>query len=133
MRDNFFIDSNVALYALDNDGSKNRRSKALIADIAVISPQIIFECLNVCIRKLKFGKEDSLKFVHSLFSASVMQAETEDVVITGLRLYETYSFQVFDSKIVASALVAGCSTLYSEDMQHGLVIDDRLTIINPFL
>jgi len=37
-----------------------------------------------------------------------------------------------DSLIVAAALDAGCTLLYSEDMQHGHKIDDRLTIINPF-
>ena len=25
------------------------------------------------------------------------------------------------------------TTFYSEDMQHGMIIDDRLTISNPFL
>jgi predicted nucleic acid-binding protein len=34
---------------------------------------------------------------------------------------------------VAAALDAGCSTLYSEDMQHGQVVDGRLTIFNPLL
>lgn len=32
----------------------------------------------------------------------------------------------------ASVLLAGCATLYSEDMQHGQVFDDRITIRNPF-
>jgi predicted nucleic acid-binding protein len=34
--------------------------------------------------------------------------------------------------IVASALLAGCKTLYADDLQHGQVIDEQLTIINPF-
>jgi predicted nucleic acid-binding protein len=40
---------------------------------------------------------------------------------------------MFDSIIVASALEAGCDILYSEDMQHGQVIEGRLTIQNPFI
>ena len=39
---------------------------------------------------------------------------------------------VLHSLVVATALEAGCVTLYSEDPQHGQVIDRRLTIINPF-
>ena len=39
----------------------------------------------------------------------------------------------WDSIIVASALENRCSILYTEDMQHGQVVDQRLTIVNPFL
>jgi predicted nucleic acid-binding protein len=34
--------------------------------------------------------------------------------------------------IAASALEADCDTLWSEDMQDGVVLDDRLRIANPF-
>ncbi|AHF02345.1 hypothetical protein THIAE_07895 [Thiomicrospira aerophila AL3] len=34
--------------------------------------------------------------------------------------------------IVATALGAKCDNLYSEDLQHGLVIDNQLQVINPF-
>jgi predicted nucleic acid-binding protein len=39
---------------------------------------------------------------------------------------------LYDSLIIASALEAGCATLFSEDMQHGQAIDSTLTIRNPF-
>ncbi len=48
-------------------------------------------------------------------------------------LLDRYRFSYFDSLILASALTANCQILYSEDLQHGQVIDGRLTIINPFL
>jgi predicted nucleic acid-binding protein len=35
--------------------------------------------------------------------------------------------------IVAAALLGGCETLYSEDMQDGLLIDRQLRICNPFI
>jgi predicted nucleic acid-binding protein len=38
----------------------------------------------------------------------------------------------FDSLIIAAALSAGCDRLYSEDLQHGQLIEG-LTIVNPFL
>jgi predicted nucleic acid-binding protein len=49
-----------------------------------------------------------------------------------LLLYEKYSLQPYDSKIIASALLAGCDILYSEDMQHGLIVENRLTSLIPF-
>ena len=44
-----------------------------------------------------------------------------------------YDFQQFDSLIVASALQANCTILYSEDLHHNLLVENRLQIINPFV
>ncbi len=52
---------------------------------------------------------------------------------TGLALAERYSLSIYDAMIAASAFHADCDTLWSEDMQHGMVLDDRLRIANPFL
>jgi predicted nucleic acid-binding protein len=41
-------------------------------------------------------------------------------------------FPFWDSLIVAAALHGGATVLYSEDMQTGLTVNDRLTIHNPF-
>ncbi len=50
----------------------------------------------------------------------------------GLRVAERYRLRIYDALIVAAALAAGCDTLWSEDMHDGLIVDDRLTIRNPF-
>ncbi len=55
------------------------------------------------------------------------------VVETAWMLLDRYRFSYFDSLILTSALAANCQILYSEDLQHGQVIDGRLTIISPFL
>jgi predicted nucleic acid-binding protein len=57
---------------------------------------------------------------------------TGDLHRDGLRLAERYGFSIYDSMIVAAALSARCELLYSEDMHAGLVIDGRLTVVNPF-
>ena len=49
-----------------------------------------------------------------------------------MRIAERYGYSIFDSCIVASALEAGSDTLWSEGMQHGMMIDGRLRIANPF-
>jgi predicted nucleic acid-binding protein len=61
-----------------------------------------------------------------------MHPITPATILAALTVAERYGFSHYDSLIVATALEAGCSTLYSEDMQHGQLIDNRLTIINPF-
>jgi predicted nucleic acid-binding protein len=51
---------------------------------------------------------------------------------TGLKLAERYGFSTYDAMIAASALHAGCDTLWSEDMQHGMALAEGLRIVNPF-
>ena len=50
----------------------------------------------------------------------------------GLEIAKKYGFSIYDSMIVATALQGECDTLYSEDMQDGLLIEGRLRIVNPF-
>jgi predicted nucleic acid-binding protein len=64
-----------------------------------------------------------------------VSVEYSDIATVRLawRLQERYRFSYYDSLILAAALSAGCSSLFSEDMQHEQVIEGRLTIVNPFL
>jgi predicted nucleic acid-binding protein len=134
MRDKFFIDSNIVLYLLDlNESPKKQIASSLLLDLPFISPQVVFECLNVCLKKHKIDRNSAFRFADELIASTFIQEETEQVVKSALFIFNRYMLQPFDSKIVASALEAGCGILYSEDMHHGLVIENRLTIINPFL
>ena len=54
------------------------------------------------------------------------------VVKNASRLRQQYSFSFWDSLIIASALEAGVTLLYSEDMQDGILVAGTLEIINPF-
>ena len=53
-------------------------------------------------------------------------------MVAASELREAYSLSYWDSLIVASALEAGATVLYSEDMHHDLWINARLRVINPF-
>lgn len=53
--------------------------------------------------------------------------------LAALRIAERYQLQFYDALMSAVALENGATTLFSEDMQHGLIIDEVLTIANPFL
>jgi predicted nucleic acid-binding protein len=55
--------------------------------------------------------------------------ETHD---RALDLVRRYGYSIYDSLLVASALIAGCTRLYSEDFQHGQLIERRLRIVDPF-
>jgi predicted nucleic acid-binding protein len=49
-----------------------------------------------------------------------------------LRLADSYKLSFYDVLMVAAALSAGCSNYYSEDLHHGLVVEEKLTVVNPF-
>ena len=57
---------------------------------------------------------------------------TAEIHGEGLHLAERHEFALYDVMIVATALNAGCTILYSEDFQHGLRVEKKLTIRNPF-
>ena len=134
MNANVFVDSNILLYLNDITSSlKKSRAKEIIATKPLISVQVVFECLNVCLKKLKLPKDTSIDFAKFLFKTFIVIGEEKETGIFALELFSRISLQGYDAKIAATALDAGCSILYSEDMQNGLVIDNRLTIVNPFL
>lgn len=134
MSDKFFLDSNVVLYLLDEAASEKKAiALRLIKRIGYISPQVVFECFNISLRKLKLTRKVALQFVRSLVQSSYLQIENRETIENAFLIFDKYRLQSYDSKIVAAALQAECTILYSEDMQHGLVIENRLTILNPFL
>jgi predicted nucleic acid-binding protein len=73
----------------------------------------------------------ALDAVRILFPSPV--SITLDTHDAALKIAQQYGFGIYDAQIAATALEANCSTLYSEDLQDGQVIDKRLTIRNPFL
>ncbi len=128
------MDTNILVYLLDKtDLRKEDIAFSLLQRKGFVLPQVLFEYVNVCVRKLGHTKAKAVSFASNVYTTSYLQQEGMEVVEKAFDLFLKYNLQPFDSKIVASALVAGCTTLYSEDMQHGFVIENSLTIINPFL
>jgi predicted nucleic acid-binding protein len=58
---------------------------------------------------------------------------TVETHLLGLDMAERYGFSFYDSLIVSAAFLSDCTTLYSEDLQHGQKIENRMMVINPFL
>ena len=127
-----FIDSNVLLYLASDDPAKADRAEQIVRDGGTISVQILNECANVARRKQRFTWGETQRFLsmlRSLLSVEAFTIETHDV---GLKVAERYQLSVYDAMIVASALLAKCDRLWSEDMHDGLVIENGPRIVNPF-
>ncbi len=50
-----------------------------------------------------------------------------------LQIHFKYLYSYYDSLIIAAALDCNCTILYSEDLKHNQIIENTLTILNPFI
>lgn len=126
-----FADTNVVLYLLD-DGPKAERAAAILAGRPRISVQVLNEAMVNCRRKAGLSWDETGAFlagIRALCPVEDVTLQTHDV---GRALAERYGWSVYDAMIVAAALRAGCTRLWSEDLQDGQLVEDRLRIANPF-
>jgi predicted nucleic acid-binding protein len=132
MRAERFFDTTILIYAIARNDVRAPVAEELLADGGILSVQVLNEFVAVARRKLGMGWTE-LKEVLAVFrtlcgSPAALTADTHDAA---LGIAERYGFHIYDSLIVAAALEAGCTTLYSEDMQDGQNIDSMI-IRNPF-
>lgn len=129
-----FLDSNVCVYLFDKDG----RKKSIAMDLllgrkVVVSTQVLMETANVARRKLGLDSSQIHKAVDFICSLSAVQPITKLHVEQAMTIHAKYGFSLYDSLIVAAAILSNCPLLYSEDMQHNQQIEGKLTIVNPFI
>ena len=134
MKDNVFIDTNVLVYAyLENIGEKTEKALGVLDnEFAFISTQVLQEFCNTSSKKFKRSFAEVSSAVAELVSNFYVYTNTEATIKGALIVAEKYGFSFYDSVIVSASLESGCKILYTEDLQHGQVIEDRLRIINPF-
>jgi predicted nucleic acid-binding protein len=128
-----FFDTNVFVYAVVQDDPRSQRAEDLIAEGGTVSVQVLNEFVDVVRRKAKMPWDEvrfAIENIKALFPDPLPL--TLDTHKEALTIAEKYGYRIYDALIVASALEARCTLLYSEDMQDGQVIDHRLTIRNPF-
>jgi predicted nucleic acid-binding protein len=126
-----FVDTNVVLYLLDN-GPKADRAEAILAQGPRISVQVLNEAMVNCRRKAGLNWDETGVFLSGIMALCPVEDLTVHTHEVGRALAERYGFAVYDSMIVAAALIAGCSTLYTEDMHDGLLVEEQLRLVNPF-
>lgn len=127
-----FLDTNVLLYVAGADPRKADRAEALIRDSGVISVQVLNELANVARRKMRLSWDETHALLATFRGLLDVRPTTLATHDKGMALAERYLLSIYDAMIVAAALEANCATLWSEDMQDGLLVDNRLRIRNPF-
>ena len=128
-----FFDTNVLIYAVAQNDPRSARAEELLAAGGAISIQVLNEFASVARRKIHMSWSEVTEALNALRvlcpSPAPITIETHDAAVSIAR---KYSYEIYDALIAASALETGCTTLYSEDMQHRQVLEGRLTIFNPF-
>jgi len=132
MRVDVSFDTSVLLYSLSDDTFKNGIVRRLLVDGGCISVQVLNEFVNVARRKLRMDWDEidpALDAIREFCNAPQSVSINTHRLATAFA--RRYKYHIYDCLIIASAIEAGCTTLYSEDMQDGQVIG-ALTIRNPF-
>jgi predicted nucleic acid-binding protein len=127
-----FLDTNVLVYAYVDD-KRSDRAQGLLNDRFIIGVQTLNEFANVLSYRRNWSWPNIAQASHDLQAlASVVCDTTAADHNAAFHLAVRYRISIYDALMLAIALTAGCTTFYSEDLHHSLVVEDRLTILNPF-
>lgn len=132
-----FFDTNVLVYADDADaGAKADQARKLLVDAiqhrtGVVSTQVLVEYYAVARKKLGLDPSTALQRTRDYAELGVVPTDA-GLVLRALELHQRVGVSHWDALIVQAALDAGCTTLYSEDLQPGRTLGG-LRIVNPFM
>jgi predicted nucleic acid-binding protein len=132
-----FLDTNVVVYAFDDDEPvKQERARTIIGGgdypTLVVSTQVLAEFFVTVTRKLDrpLSPELARQAVADLATLPVVGADKESV-LAGIDLADRHQLCLWDALIVQAAATAGCETLLTEDLTDGTVLAG-VSIQNPF-
>jgi len=130
-----FFDTNILVYADDQaDAAKQRRAVELFnehrrARTGVVSLQVLQEYFVTVTRKLQVDARTARRRVELLAKFDVVVPEVSDI-LAAIDLHLLHGFSFWDALILRAAKQAGCSVLFTEDMQETREIDG-VRIVNP--
>jgi predicted nucleic acid-binding protein len=134
-----FFDTNVLVYLFDGDSpDKRKRARVLFqehtdAGDIVLSTQVLQEFYVAVTRKLArpLDAGAALEAVSSFAELPMVQIDTK-LVLAAIHRSRHSQISFWDGLIVQAAIEGRASTLYTEDMQHGQMLDG-LRVTNPFI
>jgi predicted nucleic acid-binding protein len=130
-----FFDTNLLIYLYSIDEPEKQQFALQIIEAIEnrwISTQVLSEISNTLYKKFKLDYSDIANVVLEIQATFQIIIVKPNTIEQALKLAQTYRYSYYDSLIIAAALEQSCQFLYSEDMQHQQIIDQKLTILNPF-
>lgn len=127
-----FLDSNIVLYLLSPDSRKKGIAFDLLTRRPAISVQVLNEVTNVCRKKAGMSWEEVAAFLSDIRHFCPVVNLTPEIHDGARRIAERHKLSFYDANIIAAAIDRGAAVVWSEDMQHGMVIEHTVTVVNPF-
>jgi predicted nucleic acid-binding protein len=133
-----FVDTNILVYAIeDTSDPREEASRSLVRALLGTgafrtSTQVLQELYVTETRKgkSKMTAAEVLEYVDSYALGPIVVPGYEDIR-NAMKLSDSAQISYWDALIVITAGMAGCATLYTEDLNHGQTINGVL-IVNPF-
>jgi predicted nucleic acid-binding protein len=122
----------VLVYLASGDTAKADRAEQRLAQGGTISVRVLNEIANVARRKMRLSWGQTHAFLTAIRGLLLVQPITIGTHEVGLEIAARYGLSVHAGMIAAAASHADCDTLWSEDMQDGMLLEGRLRVVNPF-
>ena len=127
-----FVDTNIVVYAFSGDASRAGKAESILEGQPTISVQVVNEFLSVCRVKLRLDTATRHRLATELLAGCNVVALDMLVVAKAMEIEANVNISWWDALIVAAALLSGCDTLYTEDLQHSQVFEGQLKVVNPY-
>lgn len=130
-----FFDTNILIYLYSVDEPEKQQlalQQIEFTENRWISTQVLSEISNTLLKKFKLNYSDIANVLTEIQSTFQIVTVKPSTIEHAIKLAQAYRFSYYDSLIIAAALEQSCEILYSEDMQHQQLIEQQLTLINPF-
>jgi len=138
MSDKVFLDTNILVYAYDeNEPKKQQKAQDILTDgieqeSSFLSVQVLGEFFNIVTRHIPqpMSSDEALEIIDML---SIMPVQEIDLTMVkrAIDTHKTYKISYWDSLILSAAERAGCAMLFSEDLSDGQTYQNIL-VRNPF-
>lgn len=131
-----FIDTNLLVYTQASDEPLKQRAALDVLQrlyeegAGVLSTQVLQEYCNIALKKLKLPASEVRAQLDFFEQFEIVQV-TPAIIRSALDLQQTRSIAFYDAVVLASAHVAGCSVIWTEDLNAGEVVNG-VRIANPF-
>ena len=134
MKGKFFLDTNILISLYSTEEKKQKRVLELLQndDTSVISTQVLSEFCNILKKKFNFNTKQLNILLQDFEKNFLLHTTDIEQIKTALTISDRYKYSFFDALVIAGAINSGCTLLFSEDLQHGQTILNKVKITNPF-
>ncbi len=136
----FFLDTNVLVYLFDPDAPAKQAVARRLFEEAVdsrrgtISTQVVQEFIHLALRKFQrpMTIAECREYLQTILLPLCQHFPSISTYDRAMLVMQETGYTIYDALILTAAIESGCRVLYTEDLQHGRVVQS-VRVVNPFL